>query len=337
MGTQITQMVKLFKKLIALTILVVMIFSFTIPLTAFAAPIGNEEISSEAAIVIDFDSGLVIYEYNADALRVPASMTKIIFAYTVFDAIRDNVVSFDTIVTTTEEISRFSYMRDFSNIPMPLGSSYTISELLDAIIVRSACAATVALAEAVFGNEAAAVARMNEKLGELGVEAVFYDSWGRSPNNKISARGMATVARSIIKEYPEVLSISSKRSIMFDGISYNSTNFLVRNYEGVDGLKTGFTNPAGWCFTGTAVRKDRRIISVTMGSSEGLRFVDSRILLDYGFSNVGPVIANHFRDLIRPENAHAAADNALVPIISYNVEDAQYFKLHDLAIILNES
>jgi len=337
MGTQIIKIVRRFSKFIALIVFVVMVFLFTLPITVFAALIGNEEISSEAAIIIDFDSGLVIYEYNADKLRVPASMTKIIFAYTVFDALQDNVVSFDTIVTATEEISNFSYMRDFSNIPMPQGSSYTVAELLDAIIVRSACAATVALAEAVFGSEAAAVAKMNEKMGQLGVEAVFYDSWGRSPNNMISARGMATVARAIIKEYPEVLSISSKPGIMFNGISYNSTNFLIRDYEGADGLKTGFTNPAGWCFTGTAVQNGRRIISVTMGSSEGLRFVDSRILLDYGFSNVGPVIANHFRDSIIPENARAAADSALVPIVLYNIEDAQYFELHDLAIILNES
>jgi len=330
-------MTKRFRKIIALSILVMIILSLTIPITVFAAFIGNEEISSEAAIIIDFDSGLVIYEYNADALRVPASMTKLISAYTVFDAIRDGMVSYDTIVTTTEEISNFSYKRDFSNISMPLGSSYTVAELLDAIIVRSACAATVALAEAVFGSEAACIAKMNEKMEQLAVEAVFYDTWGRSPNNKISARGMATVARAIIKEYPEVLSITSKPAIMFDGVSYNSTNFLLRDYAGVDGLKTGFTNPAGWCFTGTAVQNGRRIISVTMGSSEGLRFVDSRILLDYGFINLGPVIANHFRDSIRPDNARASADSALVPIISYNIEEAKYFELHDLAIILNES
>jgi len=330
-------MIRRLRKFTALIIIVMMGLSFAVPITVFAALIGNEEISSKAAIVIDFDSGLVIYEYNADAPRVPASMTKLISSYIVFDAIRDGVVSFDTIVATTEEISRFSYMRDFSNIPMPLGSSYTVAQLLDAIIVRSACAATVALAEAVFGSEAAAVAKMNEKMGELNVDAVFYDTWGRSPDNMISARGMATVARAIIKEYPEVLSITSKPAIMFDGISYNNTNFLLRDYEGVDGLKTGFTNPAGWCFTGTGVQGGRRIISVTMGSSEGLRFVDSGILLDYGFSNVGPVIANHFRDSIRPEIAHAAANSALVPIILYKIEEAQYFELHDLAIILNES
>ena len=330
-------MIRQLKKFIALIILVMIGLSFVIPITMFAAIIGSEEISSEAAIVIDFDSGLVIYEHNADQLRVPASMTKIIFAYTVFDAIRDNVVSLDTIVTTTGEISNFSYMRDFSNIPMPPGSSYTVGQLLDAIIVRSACAATVALAEAVFGSEEAAVAKMNEWMAELNVDAVFYDSWGRSPDNMISARGMATAARAIIKEFPEVLAITSKPAIVFDGISYSSTNFLIRDYEGVDGLKTGFTNPAGWCFTGTAVQNGRRILSVTMGSSSGLRFVDSAILLDYGFANVNPVIANHFRDSIRPENARASADSALVPIFSYNIEEAKYFDLHDLAIILNES
>ena len=324
-------------KLIIAVVLISIVLACTMPISVIAAFVGNDEISSEAAIIIDSDTGLVIYEYNADEMRVPASMTKMIAVLVIFEAIRDNIVSLDTIVYTSEEISLFSYMRDYSNVPMPLNSSYTVSELLDVIIVRSACAATVALGEAVFGSEEATVARMNEKLEQLGISGVFYDCWGRSPDNRISARGMAAVARAIIKEYPEVLGISSKASVIFDGVSYNSTNFLVGTYEGVDGLKTGFTNPAGWCFTGTAVQNGRRIITVTMGSSGGKRFVDSRILLDFGFNNVNPVIANHFRSSIRPEGTRQMSDSALVPTILYNIEEAKYFEMRSLALILNES
>jgi len=305
--------------------------------TVFASLVGDEEISSKSAIIIDSDSGLVIYELNADELRVPASMTKLIAAYVVFDAISDGIVSFETTVHINEEKSLFSYNREFSNVPMPVDSYYTISELLDVVMVRSACAATVAMVEAVFGSEQAAVDKMNEKLASLGIEAMFFDSWGRSPYNRISARGMAMIARAFMRDHPEILDITSKASVMFDGISYSSTNFLFGTYEGIDGLKTGFTNPAGWCFTATALQNGRRIISVTMGSEMGLRFADTRILLDYGFANVNTVIANHIRGVVFSSDLDKALESPLVPIILYDVEDAGYYTLRYLALILNES
>ena len=317
-------------------ILIVLAFSFTVPVTVYASLVGDEEISSKSAIVIDSDSGLVIFELNADEQRVPASMTKMIAAYVVLDAIRDGYASFETMVHINEEKSLFSYNREFSNVPMPAGSYYSISELLDVVLVRSACAATVAMVEAVFGSEQAAVDKMNEKLALLGIEAMFYDSWGRSPNNKISARGMAMVARAVIQDHPDILNITSKAGVVFDDISYSSTNFLFGTYEGIDGLKTGFTNPAGWCFTATALQNGRRIISVTMGSEMGLRFADTRVLLDYGFANVNTVIADHIRGVVFASDLDMALESPLVPIIIYDVEDAGYFTLRYLALILNE-
>jgi len=292
---------------------------------------GGNPITSEAAIVIDFDTGLVIFEHNADEQRVPASMAKMVAVYVVLDAIRDGYVSLDTIIYISDSASDFSYVRAYSNVPMPKESSYTIRRLLDVVIVRSASASTIALGEGIFGSEEALVAKMNEKAQQLGIEAVFYDSWGGSPRNRISARGMAELTRSMIKEYPEVLAVTSKRSVFFDGIFYRSTNPLISDYEGVDGFKTGFTNPAGWCFTGTAIQGGRRIISVTMGSVQGYRFTDSVILLDHGFSNYSSVIAGHFRSSLQ------SSDIALVPIMMFNIEEAKYLDLRDLAIMLNEN
>jgi len=304
--------------------------------TAATVSVGEEFVSSEAAIVMDFDTGLIIYEYNADILRVPASMAKMAAVYVIFDAIRDGLVSYETRVEISESLSLFSYNRGFSNVPMPEESSYTVRELLDVVIVRSASAATVALAEAIFGSEEVLVAKMNEKAVQLDIEATFFDSWGRSPHNRISAHGMAELTRALIKEYPEVLDITSKREVYFDERSYRSTNLLLGEYDGINGFKTGFTNPAGWCFTGTAQQDGRRIISVTMGSVYGYRFPDSTILLNYGFENYSTVIASHFRNEIHKENFPQFNNTTLVPISMYNIYATRYLEMRNLAIALNE-
>jgi D-alanyl-D-alanine carboxypeptidase len=105
---------------------------------------------------------------------------------------------------------------------------------------------------------------------------------------------MAEMTRALIMEYPEVLAVASKYSVRFDRITYFTTNVLLDNYIGMDGMKTGFTTPAGYCFTGTAQRGDRRMISVTLGSTQASRFLDSRILLDYGFDNIDRVLEEYY-------------------------------------------
>ena len=325
----------LFKKIITVVLIVFIIAAITRVGTAVAEEVEENELTSEAAIVIDFCTGLVIFELNADEQRVPASMTKMIAVFVVMDAIKAGQISFDSNVIIGESTSIFSYNRGYSNVPLPANSSYTIRELLDVVIVRSASAATIALGEALFGSENAFVAKMNEKMTHLGIEASFFDSWGGSPNNRISARGMAEITRILINEHPEVLDFTSQSSVTFDEIEYRSTNLLLREYEGIDGLKTGFTNPAGWCFTGTALQEDRRIISVTMGSVQGNRFTDSVILLDHGFENYGITIANHFRNAIQQPDIEQNI-GFLIPITTYNIDLAKYIELRALALILND-
>jgi len=294
-------------------------------------------ITSKAAIVIDYATGFVIYELNADELRVPASMTKVIAAYVVLDAVRDGIVDMDTGLMTSDSTSAFSYVRAYTNVPMPPESSYTVRELLEAVIIRSACAATIALGEGIFGSDEALIAKMNEKTAQLGIDAVFHDSWGGSPHNRISARGMAEITMSLIRDYPEILDITSKNSIYFNEVRYNSTNILLGDYEGIDGIKTGFTNPAGWCFTGTAIREERRIISVTMGSVQGYRFPDSVVLLDYGFNNFGPVLANHFKAAMQQLLPQYRSSSLMPAMIYSNVDEARSLGMRELAVILNGS
>ena len=301
--------------------------------------VGNEPVTSEAAIIIDFATGVVVYEHNADELRVPASMTKMIAAYVVFDAIDNGIVDFDTeIAVSSPATSAFSYNRAFTNVPMPLGSVYTVRELLNVVIVNSAGAATIALGEGIFGSEEALIQKMNEKLQELDIAGEFFDSWGGSPQNRISSRGMAKLTRAFIKDYPDILELTSQRIVSFENRNYRSTNPLLTSYEGVDGFKTGYTRPAGWCFTGTAEIDGRRIITVTMGSVQGYRFPDTVILLDFGFTYYNISIANHFRSsVLYSLEALNTPGTPLVPIKMYNIDEAKYMNILDLALILNET
>jgi len=301
--------------------------------------VGEKQITSDAAIVIDFLTGTVIYEFNADEQRVPASMAKMVAVYVVFDAIKNDAVSFDTLIEISASTARFSRNRRFSNVPMLFRSQYSIRDLLYVVIARSASAATIALGEGIFGSERALVAQMNKKVLELGIDASFSDSWGGSRDNRMSARSMAELTRSFINSHPEILYYTSQTSVTFDETEYRNTNPLLISYEGVDGFKTGFTNPAGWCFTGTAMQNGRRLITVTMGSEFGYRFPDTIALLDYGFANYNTAIASLIRrELVSSNmlNIPQSINSPFVPIMMYDVEIARMFDLLDLAIILNE-
>ena len=163
-----------FRKFVSAIIIILIIASMSASLISIAYAsepaeedvevfVDGEPITSKAAIVIDFLSGLVIFEHNADEQRVPASMAKMVAVHVVLDAVSDRYTFFDAFIKTSDEVSFFSYDREFSNVPMPRDSFYTVRELLGVVIARSASAATVALGEGIFGSEEALVAKMNEK------------------------------------------------------------------------------------------------------------------------------------------------------------------------------
>ena len=310
---------------------VIIVIVLLAPLTTLAAKVGDTEISSGAAAVIDFDTGTMLYGYNENVQRVPASTLKILAAYVVYDAVKAGELSLDTKVLISKGTSEFSNNKVYSNVPLPEGASYTLRQLMDVVMVRSACAATVAMGEALCGSEKAFVARMKEKATQLGVEAKIYDCWGGSPDNRISALGMAVLTRGFIMDHPDILTVTSKRTITFDENTYGTSNLLLDKYTGLDGFKTGFTNPAGYCFIGTAKQGGRRIISVTMGSTLELRYPDTSALLDYGFSITNKAAA----DYANPSSANLILDKETRPLNAYIINDYHYFKLRDIAYLLN--
>ncbi|PLR76789.1 D-alanyl-D-alanine carboxypeptidase [Bacillus sp. V3-13] len=263
-------------------------------------------LNAEAAILLDAKTGKILYEKNADAVLGVASMAKMMTEYIVLEAIHDKKISWDQKVKINEYVHKLSAAPDLSNVGLTQDEEYTVRELYQAMAIHSGNAATVALAEVISGTEKNFVTLMNEKAAELGLKDYkFVNSSGLNNSsllgnhpagnpdeeNVMSARSTAKLAFHLINEYPEVLETASKAELEFrDGRKYKNFNFmvpgLIYEYPGLDGLKTGSTDFAGYCFTATAERNGQRFISVVMKTSTmDERFSESRKLLDYGFNN----------------------------------------------------
>lgn len=244
----------------------------------------TSQITSAGAIVIDFETGDEIYAHNADTPRDPASMTKMLTVYLVYQAIADGQIDLDTVVPISGYVEEFARNPNETNVPLSQHGVYTVDELLDAVIVVSAGGAAIALAELVGGTRRGFIRMMNEKAAEWGVDAHFESISGGGEMTYMTPRAMATITRNTIIQFPLILERTSLPSLKFGWWTYQSTNHLLGVYEGIDGYKTGTNSYAKENFAATAGRGDIRIISVTMGSNYSKRFDDTTILLDYGFA-----------------------------------------------------
>ena len=243
--------------------------------------------TAKSAILIDYATGEVLYEKNADERLAPASMTKIGSMLLIMEAIDSGKLSLNDEVTISEEAASMGG----SQIFLEAGEVYTVHDLLKGVAIASGNDAVVALAEKVAGSQGAFVDMMNERFKELGANNTnFVNAHGLDSEGHYStARDMATIARELLKHEKilEYTSIYEEYLEKNDGTKtwLVNTNKLVRFYDGVDGLKTGFTETAGYCLTATAKKDDFRLISVVMGEdSTENRSSDTVKLLNYGFN-----------------------------------------------------
>lgn len=267
--------------------ILVLFFSFFI----FSFIVFADEISlnAKSAILIEESTGKVLYEKNADEQLNPASMTKIMSLILIFDSLNNNKIS----LTDEVIISKDAASMGGSQVYVNEGEVYKVEELLKGVAIASANDAVVALAEKVSGSKEAFVIKMNEKAKELGLKNTnFVNPHGLDDKNHYSSsRDMAIMAKELLK-YKDVLNYTSKYEDYFkkkDGSSIwlVNTNKLVRFYNGMDGLKTGYTSEAGYCLTATAKKNNVRLISVVMGEeSIENRSEDTLKLLNYGFNTI---------------------------------------------------
>jgi len=176
---------------------------------------------------------------------------------------------------------------------------------------------------------------MNAKAEEWGIDAIFRSVSGGSVYTQMTPRAMATIARHLIMDYPEVLEKTCMESVTFHGRTLPSTNHLLGVYEGIDGLKTGTHPETRANFTGTARRGDIRIISVTMGSSSARRFPDTTILLDYGFSVMEAYWAAIEASKLDPEITPVLLNGTEIDLTSFFIENNRYFNIREVAYALD--
>ena len=265
-------------------LLIIMTFCL-FPLVARA----EEDFASGAksAILIDNATGKVLFEKNADEVLPPASMTKIGSMLIIMEAINHGNLKLDDKVTISEEAANMGGSQVF----LEAGEVYTVHDLLKGVAIASGNDAVVALAEKVAGSQGEFVNMMNKRFKELGAKNTnFVNAHGLDAEGHYStARDMAIIARELLKHEKilEYTSIYEEYLEKNDGSKtwLVNTNKLVRFYDGIDGLKTGYTTSAGYCLTATAKKDNFRLISVVMGEeSTENRSSDTVKMLNYGFN-----------------------------------------------------
>ena len=274
------------KRLVSV-VLVLMLLAGLCPALAEEPGLEEPELVAEAAILIDYDTGLTIYEKDADTMRVPASMTKVMTAYIIFEELEAGNLTLDTQITITAEDSDRSRDSHYpARVYLKEGSTVSVDMLLKLILIPSASASCIVAANYISGSEEAFVERMNATAVRLGMTANYENSHGAFPH-ELTARSQAKLVQAFIRRFPQVLEYTSMTEVEFDGKVYPNTNKLLTDYayEGCDGFKTGTITESGYCLAATAERDGRRLIAVVMKSSDDVqRHTDAAALLDYGFA-----------------------------------------------------
>ena len=249
---------------------------------AVAQPVAFET-KARAAIMIDYRSGSVLFAKNPDQRLPPASMSKLMTAYMVFDAIRSGRLHEDDELSVSEKAWRTGGSKMFVKV----GDRVKVHDLIRGVIIQSGNDACVVLAEALAGSEEAFARQMTEKAKKIGLTGShFANADGLpDPDHWMTVRDLATLARHLITEFPQYYSIYSEEEFTYQNIRQFSRNPLLRSgVPGVDGLKTGHTEEAGYGLVASALRGDRRIILVMAGlGSMKERADESARLLEYGF------------------------------------------------------
>lgn len=255
---------------------------FLIAALCLAAPAAALETPAREAILLDYDTGTVLMARNPDEPMPPASMTKIMTAYLVFERLEDGRLSLDDTFVVSEK----AWRKGGSKMFVEVGNEVRVEDLLRGVIVQSGNDASIALAEGVAGTEAAFAEMMTEKARELGMRnTTFTNSTGwPDPAHRTTARDLAILTKHMIREFPEYYHFFAELEFTWNDIRQYNRNPLLRRNMGVDGLKTGHTTKAGYGLTASAEREGRRLILVVNGlDSAKQRASESARLLEWGF------------------------------------------------------
>nr|WP_211234509.1 D-alanyl-D-alanine carboxypeptidase family protein [Solimonas soli] len=260
---------------------------------AFAVPLAHAEnipdppaLDATAYALMDYASGEILVGSNADTHVAPASITKVLTTYIVFDEIRQKRLSPDDEVLISEKAWKQGIDSSESRMFVQVGTRVKLIDLLRGIIIQSGNDATVAVAEHVAGSEPVFADLMNQYAGKLGMKnSHFADASGLpDPQHYTTAHDLTILARALIHDFPEWYKIFAEREFVYNGIKQPNRNLLLGRDPSIDGIKTGHTSEAGYCLLTSAQRDGRRLIAAVMGTkSWAYREQASLELLNYGF------------------------------------------------------
>ncbi|MCH9753823.1 MAG: D-alanyl-D-alanine carboxypeptidase [Alphaproteobacteria bacterium] len=259
--------------------------------TILSFGINSFAISSKAnyALLIDADTNEVLYQKNSKKRMAPSSMSKLMTTYVAFQQIKNGAIQLNDKV----KVSKNAWSKGGSRMFLPLNKNVTIDNLLKGIIIQSGNDASIALAEAIAGSEEAFVARMNAVAKQIGLyNSHFTNSTGLpNENHYMTAEDLGILSQKIINDFPEYYDYFSQETFTYNRIKQRNRNVLISSHIGVDGLKTGHTNAAGYGIAASAKQGDRRLIAIVNGlNSENERARETQKLLQYGFLNFTNVV-----------------------------------------------
>jgi D-alanyl-D-alanine carboxypeptidase (penicillin-binding protein 5/6) len=254
-----------------------------------AAQSGDVLVKARQAVLMDADSGAVMFQRNGDELMHPASMSKLMLLAVVFKALKDKEIK------PEDEffMSEFAWRKGgapsgTSAMFVPVGTKATVDDLVKGVVVQSGNDAAISIAENMGGNEGTFAKRMTEEARKLGLKkSVFKNATGlHDPEHLMTARELGMLARHIIREYPDFYQLFAMREFTYRKHRFINRNPLLNLVPGVDGLKTGFIKEAGYGMVASAKQDNRRLIAVVNGlSTAEERRDDARRLLEWGFRN----------------------------------------------------
>ena len=244
----------------------------------------------DAALVVEAASGKVIYARNAAATRHPASLTKLMTLYLLFEALRAKKLMLQTEIP----VSAYAASQPRAHLRLKPGWTITVESAIKAMIIQSANDVAVAVAEAVGGNEGVFVVLMNAKARAFGMNDTFYNNASGLPDDEqiTTAADLVILARHLIHDFPQYFPYFATRSMSWRGGEINTHDNLIGDYPGVDGMKTGYIDDSGYSVLTTALRGKTRLIAVVMGGLTPERRDEAMTrLLDDAFAQITPAAA----------------------------------------------
>ena len=294
------------------------LYTFITLLILFSIPSYGLDTKAEQAIVIDFETNEILFEKNADQKIPPASMTKIMTVYVVFDRIKNTDLTFNDFCMISPKAYNMGGSRTF----LEINDNVTIEDLIKGIVIQSGNDASVAISECLSGTELDFASLMNfyaEKIQMVNTNFINSSGWPNK-NHYSTVKDLAILSNALIRDFPELYQYFKMKEFTYNGIKQPNRNKLLSTFIGADGLKTGFTQKSGWGISASALREGRRITAVINGTnSSNTRIYESSNLLNWGFTQTSRKIILSKNQIIKEVDVWLGKRPSINLIVNFDV------------------